>query len=306
MKNCDIAAVLERLANYRQLLDTSPFRAAAYRQVARSIRGAAEGYDLLQLPGVGESIASKITELKTTGKCLHLEEVIKSSGIPESIFELTKIPGVGVKTAYKLYTTYGVENLIELKACIDSKKISDPKLVSFFGSQEIKDRTAREVLEPIVQPILEDIRTWPEVVRAEFAGSLRRKAATVRDVDILVATENPQAVHAKFLANREKISAAGEAKSRTFVKVGEKEVQLDLMTIKPDQFGIALNYFTGDKAENIALRIRAKNKGWKVNEYGVWDAQGNRLDKPGLEDSSLYELLGLAYRKPEDRNGRLP
>lgn len=287
------------LGKYRDL-EGERFKALAYYKAAQTIRGLEKPVtEYEKLEGIGSSIAEKIKDFVETGKIALLEKY--SAQIPLSVFEMTQLVGIGPKKAVKLFQELGVKSLKELRSALDSGKIVDEKLKAAFIAL-VDERVLYSYICPLVSPILEDIRTWPGVVRVEFAGSMRRHRPTIGDVDLIVACENPSDVHAKFAKSGVSLSS-GILKSSNFVEANGRQYRVDLLTTDPSFYGAALQYFTGSKEHNIALRIFAKSKGLKMNEYGIWDANEKRIDKPGLDEAEMYTALGMPCPSPLMREG---
>ncbi len=301
--NNELAEAFELLSKYKSL-ENENFKAQAYSKAAQTLRGLGKPVtEFEKLDGIGSSISGKIQEYVKTGKIELLEK--HKAELPLSVFEMTQLTGIGPKKAVKLFHEYGVRSLKELRGALDKGQIVDEKLKAAFVALVDAERVPYSYIHPIVLPILEDIRTWPSVLRAEFAGSMRRMKATIGDVDIIVASSDPKSVHLKFAKSEGTSLSSGPTKSSSFVETNGRQYRVDLLVTAPDWYGTALNYFTGDVDHNIALRSLAKSRGLKINEYGIWDANNNRVDKPGMDDHSLYEVLGLPYHPPRLRNGRM-
>lgn len=280
-----------------------PWRSKAYEKVAMILEGLPRDItnvnDVNGIAGIGASSLSKISEFINTGKCRDLIDVRKKCP-PKSVDDFTKIPGVGPKTAVKLWKTHNVTTLAELKAKVDSGEIKDSKLkegIEFVLSHS--GRTPIGVILPVVLPILEKIRNVPGVLRAEFAGSLRRRKETIGDVDFLVSVEEitttiHNAVKAVF-----GVAATVDAEGDKKIRARVAGIQMDVLFVPKNEYGAALQYFTGSKEHNVELRKMAKARGWLLNEKGLFDEDGKVLAQENEED--IYSVLGVPFLPPELR-----
>jgi DNA polymerase (family 10) len=326
--NAEIADRLEEMGDLLEAKDVD-FKPRAYRRAAETIRGQptpvgeiveAGGEEALQeLEHVGEAIASKVVEYVETGEIEELEDL--RADLPVEMAALTRVEGVGPKTVGTLYEALGIETLDDLETAAEAGEIQD---VSGFGAkteQNILDgiefaRQSRERqllgdARPLADEALEYLREVDAAERWEVAGSIRRWRATIGDVDVLVATEDPDAVVAAFTDwdRVEDVIEAGTTKASTRVA----GVRIDLRTVVPDEFGSALQYFTGSKDHNITLRNYAIDREVKLNEYGAFDVSaiddpdaGQRVgDRIGGEtEESMYAALDLPWMPPELREDR--
>ncbi len=328
LHNSDMAARFNRLANLLEIQGANPFRIRAYRNAARTLEGLpqsaaallAEGQDLSELPGIGKDLAGKIREMVETGRLRLLEEL--QAQVPPGLVELLDLPGLGPKRVKFLYDHLGVQNLKDLERAVQTGKVSR---VAGFGlktekhlRQALGRRAKRELrirlasAEHIAEPFLRYLRVTPGVTAAVIAGSYRRRKETVGDIDILVSGQADSPVMERFVAYDEvdRVLAKGTTKSTVLLQSG---IQVDLRLVAEDSYGAALQYFTGSKAHNIAVRTRAVKQGLKINEYGVFKGK-TRL--AGRTEEEVYRAVGLPYIEPELREnwgeveaaeqGRLP
>lgn len=315
MKNTEIAKVFQDMADLLELKGENPFKIRAYQRAARAIEHlpkeleimVEEGEDLQNIPGVGEAIAKKITELVTTGK-LRVYEELKAE-FPEGITALLEIPGIGPKTAKKLSTELGIKTVDELE-----QAIKEGKVAKLF---RLGEKTAENILQqiqalrrkdqripigealPVVDEVLNALRTIPGVKNLTAAGSLRRFRETVGDIDLMGTADNPEEVIKAFvsLPQVRQVLAQGPTKASVILPGG---LQADLRMVEHDSFGSLLQYFTGSKQHNIALRTKEQKKGLKLSEYGITDLSTNKLEKFATEED-FYHRLGLQYIPPEIR-----
>ena len=318
MKNTAVAKVFQDIADFLELKGENPFKIRAYQRAARSIDHLPkeieimleEGEDLQKIPGVGEAIAKKITELMTTGKLEYYEKL--RAEFPEGISTLLDIPGIGPKTAMKLSSELEIKTVDELE-----KAILEGKVAKLF---RLGDKTAENILHqiqalrrkdqripigealPVVEEILEALRPMPEVKNLIAAGSLRRFRETVGDVDLMGTADSPEEVIHTFtqLPPIRQVLAQGPTKASVIVPGG---LQVDLRLVEHDSFGSLLQYFTGSKEHNISLRERGVKQGLKLSEYGITDRTTEKLEKFDNEEA-FYRRLGLQYIPPELREAR--
>lgn len=286
------------------------WRARASQKVAMIVGGLAKDIktadDLKGVTGIGKSSLTKIDELLTTGTCSALVKLQKKCP-PISVKELTKIPGVGPVGAANLWKEHGVETLGQLKVKVDDGTITDCKLIEGieFAIKSTERRPIGQIL-PVVEPFLEALRRLENVEQAEFAGSLRRRQDTIRDVDFLVCIPDSLLTtdDSSFERLKEQVKsvfagcevdAEGTHKMRTRVD----GMQMDVLFVPETQYGAALQYFTGSKHHNIALRKIVKAKGWLLNEKGLYDGNDNVIASKTEED--IYDALGIPMLPPELR-----
>lgn len=310
--NREIAKIFREVAAAYEVKGENRFKIIAYDNAATSIEHAtSELKDLWDdgkldiIAGLGKSIQSHLDELFRTGKVKHFEQVKK--GLPPPMFELLDIPGMGPKSAYKIANELKVKNIKDLEIAAKSGKIE--KLAG-FGSKseqdilasisEFKGRTQRHIL-PVAaacaQRVLDHLRTAKACVRAEPLGSLRRMVATVGDIDIAVASNQPGEIIKHFKSFKE-VARVLEAGPRTSSVVLKNGMQIDLMVQPPEAFGALLQHFTGSKNHNIHLRELAIKKDFSLSEYGI-KIKG-RLKKFNTE-KEFYKFLGLDFIEPELR-----
>ncbi len=317
LSNAEIAKYFEKLAQYVELADENPFRVRAYENAARIIatypRSIEEmvraGEDLTKLPHIGEKIAKKIEEIVTTGRMSALEKYQKK--FPKGLLEILAIPGLGPKRVRELYEMLGIDSLDALREAAQQHKIRE--LPGFSEKLEarilegvmMRKQEGRRFLYVDAEPYAEDFVAYmersPAVKKAIIAGSYRRRKETVGDLDMVVVTTSPQAVTKHFVAYEKCKEVIVEGESRTTI-VLENDLQVDLKTARPSDYGTTLDYFTGSRAHTLALRKMAKERGWKVNEYGIFDENG--VDISGRTEKSFYKAFGLDYIEPELREMR--
>lgn len=316
MKNKEIAEVFNRLGFLFEMKADNVFKIRAYFKAAESIENLAEDIEVLikenrlsEIPGIGQALREKIVEYCQTGKISAYEELIKE--IPESIFEIMEVPSVGPKKAKLFFDQLKIKNLEDLRQAAETGKLLD--------LEGIKEKTVENILQGIkilqagrermnlgtatrlAEEIVGALQEIKEVKRIEVAGSLRRQKETVRDIDILIDSTNPQKVMEIFiqLPCVKKVNVRGDTKSSILT---DNDTQVDLRVVEPTSFGAALLYFTGSKNFNVRLRQIALKKGMKVNEYGIFKVEGDQetLLASKTEEDCL-RVLGLPFIPPELR-----
>ncbi len=317
MTNAEIAAVFEEVADLLEFQGANAFRIRAYRNAARTIHDLTESAadiaadpqrSLTDIEGIGKDLAEKIATLVQTGSLPALEELRRA--VPESVLAILRVPGLGPKRAAQLFHELNVATLDDLRAACQSHKVRDLK---GFG-----DKTEKTILEGLdiaaeaqqrmlwidadqyVQQIVAHMKGCKAVQEIAPAGSYRRGRETVGDLDFLAVAHDAAAAMDRLaeLPGVAAVSARGDTKM-TVRLVGE--VQVDLRVVEPESFGAALQYFTGSKDHNIVLRGRAKARGLKINEYGVFRGEKQIA---GRTEEGVYGALDLPCFPPELREAR--
>jgi DNA polymerase (family 10) len=316
IKNSDIADIFDRIADCLEIEGENPFKIRAYRNASRTIRGLgpevremlAAGEDLTVLPGIGRELAAKIVEILETGTAQALEKL--KAKVPAGVIEMLRIPGLGPKRVSALYHELKIESLAALKQAAEATRVQ--QLPGFGIKTErhilealetLSQRPARSsisVARPEAESLLRHLSRVAGVKSVAVAGSCRRCRETVGDIDILVTAEEGSPVMERFTAfeDARQVLARGETKASLVLGSG---LQVDLRRVAPESFGAALQYFTGSQAHNIAIRGLARQRGLKINEYGVF-AGGDRI--AGDSEESVYRALGLPWIPPELREDR--
>lgn len=318
--NADLAAIFRQMAAcYAYLGKEERFRARAYEDAARVLANMSEPVDafgddikaLDALKSIGESIAHKIVEYEHHGRIAAFENLKRK--VPLDLLELMDAEGIGPATIRKLHDALHVNTRKELAAAIGQGRLHTingfaartiEKLEALVKPDKEKKRIPLKEALPVAREILKGIKKIPLVEKAEIAGSIRRKKETIGDIDIVVlATKrNHRRIIKEFtrLPQVEKILAAGETKAS--VLLSPRQMQVDIRVVEAAAYGSALFYFTGSKEHNIKLRLLAKQRGWKMNEYGVFENKtGKRL--AGETEKGIYALFGYRYIPPEKRLG---
>ncbi|MCH7678991.1 DNA polymerase/3'-5' exonuclease PolX [candidate division KSB1 bacterium] len=321
MDKKQVSTILEEIGTLLELKGENFFKSRAYERGGRTILSLSEDIsDLVEsgevrkIEGIGSALADKITELVTTGK-LEYYEKLKAS-IPPGLVEMTAIPGFGPKKIKKVYDALDIKTITELeKAC----KEDGLKELEGFGKT-----TQRNILQGIeflrkhkerhlfhhalmaAQPLLEAVRNHPKVMRAELAGSLRRKKETIKDIDIVASARDKDVEEIMHFFSTQpgvkKVTGKGPTKCSVVL---EKGINADLRILPDDKFAFILHHFTGSAEHNTAMRSLAKKMGMKVSEYGLFKNEDELI--PCKDERGIFAALGLSYIPPELRedNGEI-
>lgn len=297
LSNLEVAELLDRIAFFKQMSGANAFAVKAFSNAARIIENYAGNMldDMSKQTGIGDKIAKAIHEAVTTGTMSELEKF--KATLPD-VYDLTKIAGVGPKRALKFYETYKITTRQELLVLLENGTIKDQKLLEAVKfALTANERLPRYMVEQRLGPLLDALR--PLVSKIEMVGSMRRKRETIKDVDILVVTDDRAKVMATF-ASFGNVLSQGPDKCSIQIDGGAVKFQTDLLCTTDGSWGAALNYFTGSKEHNVVLRTMAKAKGLTLNEYGIF--KGDECIG-GSKESDIYDILGLPYVPPELREG---
>ncbi len=321
--NKALATIFLQMANcYKYLGPKERFRANAYEQAAKTLSNMQEPIDLHadrlaeleELKGVGESIGEKIQEYLKTGKIQTFEKLKKT--ISPGLLDLMEISGLGPATLKTLHDQLHIESKKQLSEALAQNRLDGLK---GFGSRKIENikqalkqfedhpnqRMPLAYASKLANGILKEVTKIPGVVQAQIAGSIRRKKGTIGDIDILIMADPKKRrdIVEKLVQMPlvDRILARGDTKLSVLLK--ENQIQVDFRLVTKNQFGGALFYFTGSREHNIALRLMAKKKGWKLNEYGVFDQKtGKQL--AGKSEVEIYNLFGFNFIPPDQRLGK--
>jgi DNA polymerase (family 10) len=325
MTNQEIAAVFEQIADLLEYQSANPFRVRAYRNGAKKISELSEplaaiaddeSRSLTDLEGIGKDLAEKIETLLATGTLPMLEEL--QAQIPAGVLALSRIPGVGPKKAAALHKELGISSLTELRAACEQQRVRGLKgfgakteetiLKGLAIAEEAGVRMRWADAEEVVDALLEHMRGEAAIKQMEIAGSFRRGRDTIGDLDLLVDATDVPAVMDRFGAftHVQETLARGETKMAVRLASG---LQVDLRVVPAESFGAALQYFTGSKDHNVVVRSRAKQRGLKVSDWGVFrieDADGEPKETyiAGRTEGEVYAAVGLPWFPPEMREAR--
>jgi DNA polymerase (family 10) len=312
--NSEIAAAFNEIADILDLQGDNPFKIRAYRRAAQMIEGLEKPLSQIEnpesLPGIGKELAEKIKILSRGGSLPVLDRL--RSEVPAGLLDLLRVRGLGPKRVKELHDKLGIKSLEDLERALSEKRLGG---LRGFGakleedirkglaarreySRRIRLDTAQEQAEELIDYLKEKAKG--KISRIQAAGSLRRRLETIGDLDILVTGKSAHAVMDSFInyPKVKEILAKGDTKSSVVLSSG---TQVDLRFLKPQAFGAGLYYFTGSKAHNVATRTLAKQKGLKINEYGVYRGKKRVA---GKTEEEIFKVLGLSYIPPELREDR--
>ena len=308
--------MLNRVADLLEIRGENFFKIRAYREAVRQLDNLTTEVEnmikvgrLKDVPGIGEAIEKKIVEYVTTGQLEFLTRL--EAEVPPALLELTRVPGLGPRTAKDIYDALGVVSLDALESAALSHRLLSVRGIKAKTEENILKgiamlkRTEGRTFFPeawiLADSLLATLRALEGALRAEIAGSLRRAQETIGDLDLLVGSDDPEAMCRQFarLPQVDEVIAQGGTKTSVRVRSG---MQVDLRAVKPDSFGAAWQYFTGSQAHNVQLRGRAERMGkLKINEYGVFNEDGTRI--AGETEEGVYAAVGCAWIPPELREG---
>ena len=313
-----LAEVLEQIALLLELKNENPFKVRAYRQGAETVRNfdgeiveLAAANQLTGIKGIGEALRDKLHELASTGSLGFYEKL--RAEFPPGLFELFDLQGLGPKKVKALYEALAIASIADLKTACEAGKVAE--LPGFGAKTQTKILEAIALnatfadtfllggISPLVEEILELLRLHPEISRVAVAGSYRRAKETVHDLDFLVATKEPKLVCEDFttLPQVESIIVCGETKASVRLKNG---LQCDLRAVSNSQFPFALQYFSGSKEHNVAIRSLALKQGLSLNEYGFTAMNADVVIPEVNDEPDIYRALGLDFIPPELRENR--
>ena len=308
--------MLNRVADLLEIKGENFFKIRAYREAVRQLDNlTSEVEDLVRqgtlkdVPGIGPAIEQKITEYVTTGQLEFLTRL--EAEIPPALLELTRVPGLGPRTAKDIYDTLGVLSLDELEAAAGSHRLLQVRGIKakteeniLKGIAQLK-RTESRIFFPeawiLADAFLETLRAMPDVVRAEISGSVRRARETVSDLDLLVASRDPEATGREFARLPQVNEVLSETPGVATIRV-RSGMQVDLRAVKPENFGAAWQTYTGSPSHHAQLQAQAERFGkLTINDAGVFTADGTRI--AGVTEEEVYAAVGCAWIPPELREG---
>lgn len=313
MHKKDIIKLLETIAVYMELKGDNPFKISAFRKAAAALeqddRSLSEIDDMLSLPGIGKGTYTIIREYMESGTSSTLDELKKE--VPEGLLPLLKLPGLGGKKIAKLYKDLGVRNAEDLKAACEENKVqglagfgkkTEEKLLVLLG--EAGKRPERYPIGfalLVADEIEKHLAAFQGVIQSSRAGSLRRMCETVKDLDYIISTDNPQLIRDQLLAlpRIKEVVAAGETKVSVNMDF-EDEIGVDFRIVSNEQFATTLHHFTGSKDHNIKMRQIAKERGEKISEYGVESLETGTIQTFSSE-KEFFRHFDLPYIPPEIR-----
>ena len=316
MRNAEIAAALEELGILNELDGAVRFRVLAYKEAARVVRQSpvsvaelAQAGRATELPGIGKTIETKILALSETGEIPAAEKL--KAKFPASLVEVTRLPGVGAKTARRLFDELGIESLDDLRAAAEAERVQGVKGLGEKFEQNVLASLERlseegapgrlllsQVL-PVAEELAEALREHPASDAVEVAGSARRRTETCKDIDLIATATDPAAL-AKALTEHPLAAQSGSARESGARITTYNGITVDLRIVAPDAYGNLLQHFTGSAGHNIELRERAVAGGLSVSEHGIAEVETGDVARYATE-AEVYARLGLDYIEPELR-----
>ncbi len=315
-RNADVADQLDLLADLSEILGEESFKIIAYRRAATRIRDtpapvaelALEG-KAKELPGVGRTIEGKVVEIIEEGEIQALKR--RRERVPEGVVDFLRLPGVGPKTAARIWTELGITTLDALRAAAEEQRLrelsglgatSEEKILRALEAGAGQQKEKRGLLGralPAVHRVVAELQAHPAAIQVSEAGSVRRRRETVRDLDLIATSSDAPALIASFCeaAWVSEVVARGDTKATV---VSHDSLRFDLRVVAPECFGNVLQHFTGSKDHNIALREDAQRRGLSISEYGVSTVESGEVVTHPSEDE-LYAYLGYGYVPPELR-----
>jgi DNA polymerase (family 10) len=317
--NAAIAIAFDELGDLYELDGAVVHRVLAYRNAAKAVRDASVSVSALTregrvttLPGIGKTLEEKLRALLETGTIPAAEKL--RAKFPPGLVDMTRLPGLGPKRARKLFDELGVDSLDALRTAAEEQRLRGVKgfgpkfeesVLAAFAAGVAEKAAPRLLLHKATDlgtAIVEELRRHPAAVRVELAGGVRRLADSVKDLDIVAASDDPAALAAALadLDVVESASSSGENAARARTHNG---MSIDLRVVQPEQFGNLLQHFTGSKQHNMRVRERAVRKGLHVSEYGILDDTTGETLTCATEEE-VYARLGLPWIPPELREDR--
>ena len=318
MKNSEIADALTELGTLYELDGAVRYRVLAYKEAARVIRQSpvsvaelTSAGKVTDLPGVGKTLEAKILALLDDGEIPAAAKLKEK--FPASLVAVTRIPGVGAKTARLLFEELGVSNLEELREAAENERIRSVKglgekvetnviaALDKLGAEGPKERLLLSTVLPVAAELAAALREHPASEAVEVAGSARRWAETCKDIDLIATASDPAAL-AKALSEHPLVAQAGTAGASGTKVVTHNGISVDLRIVAPDAYGDLLQHFTGSQAHNVELRERAVARGLSVSEHGITEVESGKVTRYATEHG-VYKRLDLTYIEPELREG---
>jgi DNA polymerase (family 10) len=318
--NAALAERFDLLADLLELDGADAFRLSAYRRASARIRESAAPVAKLalegqatQMPGIGGTIEAKIVELSETGDLNALRKLREK--IPEGLVEIMRIPGLGPKTARRLWQELGITTVEELRAAAEAQQLRDLSGLGAKTEERVLAALAKPAAQsadtgrvllgrvlPVVRALVEELAAHPACDRVSEAGSVRRRAETSRDVDLIATSSDPPALIEAFVTHERvaEVAAHGPTKATVLSYDG---FRFDLRVVPPESYGNLLQHFTGSKDHNVALREDAVRQGLSVSEYGIQDTESGETFA-AADEAAVYERLGYAWIPPELRENR--
>ena len=321
MTNSRIADIFDEIADLLEFQGSNPFRVRAYRNGARLIRDlpeplavvlADDSRKLTDLEGIGKDLAEKIQTLVETGQLRQHQELLEQ--VPTTVLAIMRVPGLGPKKAAALYKELHIATLDQLKAACEAEQVRQLKGFGAKTEQAIlhgigiaaaaNERIYWAEADAVAEDLKTHLSSCPSISQLEVAGSFRRGRETVGDLDILVVSQDAAEVMNRLAAYPDLTDVIGRGDTKMSIRT-HKGLQIDVRVVPAESFGAALQYFTGSKEHNVVVRGLAKQRGLKINEYGVYRVDGDKeVYVAGATEEDVYATLDLPWFPPELRESR--
>ncbi|MEK6278216.1 MAG: nucleotidyltransferase domain-containing protein, partial [Actinomycetota bacterium] len=316
MRNAEIATALDELGTLYELDGAVRYRVLAYRDAAKTVRECPLSVEELaragratELPGIGKTLEEKILALVDTGEIPAAAKLKEK--FPPTLIAVTRVPGLGAKTARRLFDELEISSLEDLKAAAEAQRIRGLKglgpkveenvLAALDRMEEVEDGGAGRMLLSDVLSVAEELaaalREHPAAHRVEVAGSARRRADTCKDIDLIATASEPKQL-AEHMVEHPLISPAGSAGPNGARALTHNGIPVDLRIVEPAAFGNLFQHFTGSAAHNVQLREDAVARGLSVSEHGITESESGEVQLCATEEE-VYERLGYSYIEPE-------
>ncbi len=321
MTKDDIAATFEEIATLLEIQGENVFRCNAYRNAGRAVSQIdgdlktliATG-ELDKIRGIGDAIAEKIATMVETGELPYLKDL--QAKVPEGLRKLLKLPGVGPKKVKALHDSLGIDSIEKLRAACETDQVAQLKgfgaktqakiLEGIAFVDTVGNRVRLDQAMPLAEQLLSQLKKLPGVLKVEVCGSIRRRRETTKDIDILIASDDPKSIMDAFVKLPEVMQVTGHGETKSSIVAGmhldgqvEKIVlNADLRVVTEEAFPFAFAYFTGSKAHNIRMRQRAIERKLSLNEYAL---SGEKKNVSCADEKEIYAALDLSYVPPELR-----
>jgi len=310
--NEELAKIFYRMADILEIKEVA-WKPQAYRRAAKALetmmgdivdvykKGGIKALEAM--PGIGERIGKKIIEYIKTGKVKEYEQLKKQ--VPRGLLDMMEVVNLGPKRVKKLYDLLGVKSIAQLKRAAQAGKIatlpgfgerSEQIILESLGIARKTRRLPLKKVLPIALRLERRLKKIPGVQRASLAGSVRRRKSTVKDIDLLASSKTPKKVIEAFVKFPEIKTIVAKGPTKASVRLKRPDIAVDLRVVKDESFGSALQYFTGPKEHNIRLRNIAIRKGYKLNEYGLFDRKSGKKIA-GKEEKEIYKILNQPLPK---------
>ncbi|MCC6585241.1 MAG: DNA polymerase/3'-5' exonuclease PolX [Bryobacterales bacterium] len=316
MENIEIARMLAQTADLMEIAGEDPFRIRSYRNAAAAIEGFPErvadiacnpARKVTEISGVGKGLAAVVCEILSRGSFDKRDELVER--YPPTALEMLNIQGLGPKSIALIIEHFRVTSLEDLeRLCNDQKLRTLPRMGAKLEDKVLRSiaayrQSAGRFLLRFAMGVADELKDYFSDRTVEAAGSLRRGKESVGDLDLLVCHADPEPVLDRFVKHSKVSEVLAKGENKASVKFGLEGIQVDMRVLPPQSYGAAMQYFTGSKTHNVILRQRALRRGLTLNEYGLFELEGNAR-MGGATEQEIYERLGLDWIPPEMREAQ--